>query len=372
MKRILSFLTTVILLLALVSTSLAKGSDTKPNDPDLKKTYLIAFHSAIDLKVIRDQSGKVKKQYKYLPVVAAELSAQAVQALLNNPKIDYLEEDAKVEFSGQVTPWGIPHVKATDVQQTGVTGSGVKVGILDTGIDYTHEDLQVAGGGTFVEGTLDYMDDNGHGTHVAGTVSSADNIVGVLGVAPQVNLYAIKVLDQYGNGNYSDIIAGIEWAIANDMDIINMSFGGSTSSRTLQKVVDKAYNGGILLISSAGNNGYDKKGSITYPAAYEAVIAVGAVDQQNKRVNFSSTGRQLELVAPGVGILSTVPGGYGYESGTSMASAHVAGVAALVWQDKPTLSNVQVRNQLINTAFSLGDPFSFGNGLVDAIKAINY
>ncbi|MFC4767622.1 S8 family peptidase [Effusibacillus consociatus] len=326
----------------------------------------------MNLDHIKSKGGKIKKQYEYIPVASVEMTEAAAQSLAENPKIAYVEEDGKVQATDQVIPWGIPHVKATNVQQNGLTGSGIKVGILDTGIDYSHEDLKVSGGVTLVPGTTDYRDDNGHGTHVAGTIAALNNTVGALGVAPQVNLYAIKVLDQSGSGNYSDVVAGIEWAITNHMNILNMSLGGTSSSRTLKAAVDKAYNFEILLIASAGNNGYDPKGTITYPAAYDSVIAVGAVDPQNNRASFSSVGRQLELMAPGVGIESTVPGGYAVYSGTSMAAPHVTGVAALVWQAKPSLTNLQLRNTLNHTAVPLGDSFSYGNGLVDALAAVNY
>lgn len=310
--------------------------------------------------------------YKYFPVIAVQLPENALEAVVNNPIVEYVELDGKVKASSQMTPWGVSHVKATDVHQMGVTGRGIKVGVLDTGIDYMHEDLRVIGGATFVEGSTDYLDDNGHGTHVAGTVAALNNTIGVLGTATQASLYAIKVLDEYGSGNYSDVVAGIEWAITNQINILNMSFGGSSSSLTLQAAVDKAYNSGLLLIASAGNNGYDRKGTITYPAAYDSVIAVGAVDQNNKRASFSSVGRELELMAPGVEIQSTIPGGFAVKSGTSMAAPHVTGVAALLWEAKSGLTNVQVRNTLNITATWLGDAFSYGNGIVDAQAAINY
>lgn len=131
-----------------------------------------------------------------MPVVAVKLPEKAVRALNNNPKIEYIEEDGFVQTIGQTTPCGISHVKATNIHNTGIGGYGIKVGIIDTGIDYTHKDLQVIGGESFVQGNMDYMDDNGHGTHVAGTVAALDNALGVLGVAPKVDLYAIKVLNQ--------------------------------------------------------------------------------------------------------------------------------------------------------------------------------
>ncbi|WP_339063965.1 S8 family peptidase [Tepidibacillus marianensis] len=225
--------------------------------------------------------------------------------------------------------------------------------------------IYVVGGTSVLTGVNDYFDDNGHGTHVAGTIAALDNEIGVIGVAPQAELYAIKALDQYGSGNYSDIISGIEWAIDQHMDIVNMSLGGTTSSKALKAAVDKAYNSGILLIASAGNNGFSKKGSITYPAAYDSVIAVGAVDQQDIRASFSSVGRQLELMAPGVGIESTFPNNsYSTMNGTSMASPHVVGAAALMWESQPTLTNVQLRQLLDENAVPLGNSFEYGNGLI--------
>jgi subtilisin len=196
---------------------------------------------------------------------------------------------------------------------------------------------------------------------VKGTVTILNNSVGVIGVAPEVDLFAIKVLDQYGNGSYSDVIAGIEWAVTNNLNIVNMSFGGNSGSHTLQKTVDNAFNSGVLLVASAGNN-----------AKYDSVIAVGAVDLQNERGSFSSVGRELELMALGVTIKSTIPGGYSTYKGTSMAAPHVAGAAALLWGDKTEFNNEQVRNALNETANNLGDSFYFGNGLVDAKAAISY
>ena len=368
MKRIISLLTSIVLVFTVAITTFAH--EKSPPDSAIN-TYFIAFESKVDKNAIKTHGGEIKHQYKYMPVVAAKLPDKAVEALARNPNISYIEKDTKAYATSQVVPWGIPHVKATDVQELGYTGKGIKVGIIDTGIDYSHEDLQVYGGATFVEGTTDYMDDNGHGTHVAGTVAALNNDVGVLGVSPQAELYAIKVLNRYGSGSYSDIVAAIEWAIDNKMNIINMSLGGTVKSKTLEKAVDKAYESRILLVAAAGNNGYAKKGTITYPAAYDSVIAVGAVDQNNNRAYFSSVGRQLELMAPGVEILSTVPNNsYASYNGTSMASPHVAGVAALVWEAEPNQTNIHLRNLLNETATYLGDSFEYGNGLVNCLNLI--
>jgi subtilisin len=369
MKRLLSLITSLVLVIVLASTSFAYGEKSKETP---MKPYFVSFNKNVDLNLIKSYGGQVKRQYKYMPVVSVNLPEKVTEALAKNPNVDYVEEDGKVQAIGQITPWGIPHVKATDVQNTDISGQGIKVAVLDTGIDYTHEDLRVTSGATFVQGETDYMDDNGHGTHVAGTIAALNNTIGVLGTAPEASLYAVKVLNQNGGGTYSDVVAGIEWAITNSMNIINMSLGGSNDSRTLQTAVDNAYNTGILVVASGGNNGYDRKGTISYPAKYSSVIAVGAVDQQNKRAFFSSVGRELELMAPGLDVQSTVPGGYASNNGTSMSAPHVSGVAALVWEKKPELTNVQIRNSLNQTAVTLGDSFSYGNGLVNSLSAINY
>ena len=364
--------TTFIVISILILSVFQSGFALEKQDNEATKSYLIAFKNGIDTEIIKQKKGKVKKSFKILPVVAADLSASAVQELRKNPNVSLIEEDQKVYAAGQIIPWGITKVRAPEAQQIGCTGSGVKVAVFDTGISTTHEDIHLSGGANFVQNAVDYSDDNGHGTQVAGIISATNNNVGVLGVSPNAQIYSVKVLDKYGSGNFSDIIAGIEWAINNKVNIINMSFGGDTYSQIFQNSLDKAYNSGILLIASAGNNGFNKKGSITYPAAYQSVIAVGAVDLQNKRADFSSVGRDLELVAPGVGIQSTFTNGYGYYSGTSFASPHVSGVAALVWETRSELTNIQLRNILNKSANSIGDSFNYGYGIVNVMSALKY
>ncbi|APH07197.1 hypothetical protein A9C19_20320 [Bacillus weihaiensis] len=337
-----------------------------------KKSYLIGFNNKVSESIINKYGGDLDKTFRFIPVVSAKLSDRAVEALSHNPNITYIEENAQVKIMGQEVPWGYTHINADDVQGLGGTGYGVNIGVMDTGIDNFHEDLNVVGGETFVDGTSDYMDDNGHGTHVSGVISALNNNLGVLGVAAEANLYSIKVLDNNGNGYYSDVIEGIEWAMMNQIDILNMSFGNSSSSLALEEAIDTAYNNGMLIVASAGNNGYSKKGSLTYPAKYSSVISVGAVDQYDNRASFSSVGKELELVAPGIYINSTVPGGYSIFDGTSMAAPYVTGVATLLMQLMPELTNIEIRRILNDTARPLGESFSYGNGLVDGQNAINF
>jgi subtilisin family serine protease len=221
------------------------------------------------------------------------------------------------------------------------------------------------------------MDDNGHGTHVAGIVAALDNGDGVVGVAPEAKLYALKVLNENGEGYVSDVIFAIQWASdpdgdgsANDrLDIINMSLGADRGNIFLKWACNLAYLDGLLLVAAAGN---DYGGAVDYPAAYDSVVAVSATNSADELASFSSTGKQIELAAPGVDINSTLPGNaYSGEtwSGTSMASPHVAGTAALVWVANGC-SNDAVRTQLQSTAENIGlSTREQGYGLVDAAEA---
>jgi subtilisin len=288
----------------------------------------------------------------------------------------------------QTTPWGVDRIHAPDAWNAS-SGEGVKVAILDTGIQLDHPDLvgNVQGGVTCISGRSPFSvpscdpggnDDNGHGTHVAGTVAALDNEIGVVGVAFDAELYSVKVLDRQGRGRLSDIIAGIEWSVENHMQIINMSLGTSSDVQSFEDAVDAAYAAGVLVVAAAGNSGDD---GVAYPAAYDSVIAVAAScrDAESQYcsgtdaiASFSSKGPEVELTAPGVDVESTwIDGGYHNGSGTSMAAPHVAGVAALLWANEQSLSNEDVRARLVSTAEDLEHPESWqGHGLVRADQAL--
>ena len=226
--------------------------------------------------------------------------------------------------------WGVDRVHAPAAWQY-TEGQGVRVGVIDTGIDFTHPDLvgQVDGGYDAIDKSTkreDYRDQNGHGTHVAGTIAALRNNSGVVGVAPKSRLYAIRVLDANGSGNLSDVIDGIIWCANNNIQVANMSLGSDNPSETMQKALRYAMYSGVVVVAAAGNSG----GAVGYPGAYPEVIAVSASDSNDNIADFSSRGPSVKFIAPGVDIVSTkMGGGYTSMSGTSMATPHVTGLAAL-------------------------------------------
>ena len=372
-----------------------------------ERRVIVGFHQTpgvFERALIRRHKGKLKHSFSAIKALSVKLTDSAISELQNDPRVAYVEEDAVVmaidgEFSYSaeyLESWGVARVEAPAVHAENVTGAGVKVAILDTGIDYTHVDLDAnyRGGVNLVDPTTpaDPFDDSlsGHGTHVAGVIGAELDANGIVGVAPNVSLYAVKVLDRYGYGFLSDILAGLEWAITNDMDVVNMSLGLSTSSQALAEVCARAYENGILLIAAAGNTGVYGGGKVLYPALYSSVISVGATDAADAIYRSSARGADLEVVAPGAGIYSTMPWGvgtyaemsdafYNYLTGTSQAAPYVAGVAALILSaglndinGDGVVDNRDLRLQLQSAAFDLGDPGEddvYGFGLVNAKAA---
>ncbi|WP_242878802.1 S8 family peptidase [Clostridium beijerinckii] len=267
---------------------------------------IVVFKNKADKNVVSKARGNVRREYKNANVLSASIPTTSIKDLKNDPNVLAVEQDIIVKTNSQTVDWGVNRIQAQTSWSSSYTGKGVKIGIVDTGIA-NHEDLSVAGGAAFTSYTTSYLDDNGHGTHVAGIIGAKNNGYGIVGVANEASLYAIKVLGNDGAGYLSDIIAGIDWCITNKMDIINLSLGSSIPSTALQQEVDKAYNQGILVVAAAGNDGTSdgSTDTVDYPAKYSSVIAVAAIDSNNKRPSFSSTGNTVEVAAPGVNILST-------------------------------------------------------------------
>jgi subtilisin len=355
----------------------APGSGTSSDSEE----YLIQFAGSAEkglLQAFGVDEEEILHEYNHLPVYLAELTEGQAQGLANHPHVEALDKNAEVEAYGQTVPYGIPQIQSIETQQEGFTGEGVSVAVLDTGIDGSHEDLvdNLAGGYsvfTDAENADPFYDANGHGTHVAGTIGAVDNDLGVIGAAPEADLYAVKVLSNEGSGSLAGIAEGLEWSIDNDIDIINMSLGGSSGSSILEDFTDLAYEEGSLVVAAAGNSGNrgGNNDTVGYPANYESAMAVAAVDENNDRASFSSTGPAVEISAPGVNVLSTTPGDtYDAFNGTSMAAPHVAGAAAQVLEAKPDLGSSELRSLLNDTAQGLGASHQYGNGLVQTLDAV--
>ncbi len=387
MKKIIGI---VMVLLMLTSVTVAWAGNAKDTQTGGEKVKVIIGYvdkpNHADEDVIRGHGGKTKYTYHIINAKAVEIPEQAIDRIKRNPRVAYVEEDAEVYALGETLPWGVDRIDAEIVHVDNNKGTGVKVAIIDTGIDKDHPDLQanVKGGINFVSNppwrpaNPEKWDDyNGHGTHCAGIVAAVDNDDGVIGVAPEAYLYGVKVLDRAGSGYVSDIVVGMEWSVDNGMQVISMSLGLSSDIVSLNEACDNAYDAGIVVVAAAGNSGPGDN-TVSYPAKYDSVIAVSATNGTDAIASFSSRGPEVELAAPGVVVYSTVPGGYTTKSGTSMACPHVAGTAALVIASGITDENNnggindEVRARLTETADdmgAMGPDSQYGYGLVNASKA---
>ncbi|MBM3267090.1 MAG: S8 family serine peptidase [Candidatus Sericytochromatia bacterium] len=272
----------------------------------------------------------------------AEAAGRSAQSIRPGVRPRYMPNDPRL-----AELWGFQRIHATEAWDRTGGDSAVKVAVIDTGVDYRHEDLsdgRVIKGGNFADRTDDPMDDMGHGSHVAGTVgATADNARGVAGVAYKSTILAVKVLGKDGSGTVEGIAEGITKSVEMGARVINMSLGGPQSSQTLEEAVGAARKAGVIVVAAAGNDGNQDN---TYPAAYPGVLAVGATDQQDSRARFSNYGPFVKIAAPGVDILSSAEGTYKVHSGTSMASPHVAGAIAVLVARKPDLTQEQATKLL--------------------------
>jgi subtilisin len=382
-----------------------KRADKKSDKADLFRSMVKEPLNVVDvLSTARMPFGMTQEnmvldinEYE-MPIMTAPLSEQEHAAVRRNPNVQKVEPDGQcfalsdnsVSFPSlgfrplfpsttipssipppttlESIPWGIDRVKAPQAWNIS-RGKGIKVAVVDTGIDYTHPDISpnYRGGISFVPTETDPKDYNRHGTHVAGTIAAADNGTGVIGIAPSAYLYAVKVLSSGGSGNWSWLIAAIAWCVRTGMHVLNMSLGAEAAPEAVGTMCDYAWKNGLILVAAAGNTGHD----VGFPAKYPSVIAVSAIDSLDVIAPFSSRGPKVELCAPGVNIMSTIPGPtYGNLSGTSMASPHVAGGAALAlsthrWAPSGMAHNVAIRRLLAATTDNLGSPgrdplFGFG------------
>jgi subtilisin family serine protease len=310
---------------------------------------------------------------------SAQLSAAKVAALRADPNVAAVVADQTFRISAQTLPTGIDRIDGELSSTVSGNGSGevdVDIAVIDTGIDLDHPDLNAYNGTNCVSPGAAAEDDHGHGTHVAGTAAARDNDIGVVGVAPGARVWAVKVLNAAGSGTTSQIVCGIDWVTRNagTIEVANMSLGGaslfgsfSTCSSTwdpMHPAICRSVNAGVTYAVAAGNSAANANNYV--PATYSEVITVSALadfngqpgggapatcrgDEDDTFANFSNFGADVDLIAPGVCILSTyLGGGYNTFSGTSMASPHVAGAAGLYKASNPGASPATVRTALRN------------------------
>lgn len=380
------------------------GSEGTSGDPEGR--YLITLRNSASAQAVaaehsRQHGAEVTLVYRHaLKGYAAELPGQAVDAIRRDPRVASVEPDRTVETTAQVAPTGIQRTFATQNPALDIDGSDdlrvdADVAILDTGIDASHPDLNVAsiqdctvssGLGLCVDGAG--RDDNGHGTHVAGTVAALDNDRGVVGVAPGARLHGVKVLSAVGSGLLSWVVAGVDWVTARSgsIEVVNMSLTCRCISETLDRAISASVAQGVVYVVAAGNSDIDAR-EFT-PANHPDVITVSALadfdgaagggatptcrsDVDDTLAEFSNWGPMVEIAAPGICIRSTyLNGGYATLSGTSMASPHVAGAAAIVTSganDPVDGSDVAaVRNHIL-TAGNVGWLDDSGDGLQEPL-----
>ncbi len=416
-RRLTVVLATIALACAAILPAAAHAAE--PTDPTSSELLhvIVTFtatpgNAARD--TLRDAGARIRREFTIIDAISVELPANQVENLTNHPLVRAVEPDweiAALERDGSANAelanaWGVEY---RAVHDTGIQGQGIKVAIIDTGIDYVLPDANdppndldteflgnYRGGYDFVNDDADPMDDNGHGTQIARTLGARQTDHAVVGVAPRVELYGLKVLGANGSGEYSALIAALEWAVANDIDVVNMSLGGHEASAALQSAVEAAYRAGIVLVAAAGNaatlQDLRSRCAVAYPAAYGEVIAVASTDVGDDVTGFSCTGPQVDFAAPGSLIYPLVPFGIcpwcgpyvdAQESSSSIASPHVAGVAALVLShgianagDPRTLAD-DIKAHLCATASLVSiapsdprNPAWYGCGVVNPLQAL--
>jgi subtilisin len=354
-------------LLAASGAGVAAGDDTVEVN--------VGYARPSGRRAARDEAESVVREFNF-DALTIRVARQAAERLSNRGDVRYVEENGEMEALAQTLPWGVDRVDADVLHSDGETGRGADIAIIDTGIDDDHPDLQanVGAGKAYVScrgSNCNYAwsDDDNHGTHCAGIADAVNNSEGVVGVATEATLHAVKVLDNSGSGSFSDVAAGIEYTADQGWDVGSLSLGASSGSQTVKDACQYAYDNGVLLVAAAGNDG-PCSDCVGYPAAYSTVIAVSSTEENDSLSSFSSTGPEVELAAPGGDIYSTVIGGYDTYSGTSMACPHVSGAGGHLMANGYT--NTEARQQLQDSAEDIGLASNEqGAGLLDAEAAVS-
>lgn len=376
---VLAFVAVVAAAATMTSAVAAPGLSAAPPDDGLVPgSYIVTLKAGDPDTVARDHAQRdgasVDHIYRYaLHGYSAHMSAAAAARVATDSRVAAVVQDRTVSASAQIVPPGITRVGAAVSTAAAGDGSGavdVDIAIIDTGIDPKHRDLNVVGGVNCIPGGLSYNDLYGHGTHVAGIAAAKDNRVGVVGVAPGARLWAVRVLNSQGGGTTASIICGIDWVTqhASTIEVANMSLGGggpegSCTDGGMHEAICRSTAAGVTYVVAAGNSASDARFFV--PAAYDEVITVSAITDfdgipgglgaptcaigtDDTFAFFSNFGADVDLAAPGMCVLSTWRGGgYNTISGTSMASPHVAGAAALYKSTHPSASPSEVRAALV-------------------------
>lgn len=373
-----------VLVLASLLISLLIPSAVKAEDGQY---YILTEDLQKMTSFMNKEEMNILNSFSLFSTIQASLSETEINKLRKFEPSITIQQDKEYKVAVDTVRDSLTKINAQPQYTSPYTGKNVKVGILDSGIDTEHRDLKVVNGFCSLAPDcstgVPYDDNNGHGTHVAGVIAALANGTGLVGIAPNVDLYSIKVLNDLGAGTTSSIVQGIEWAINQKLDIINLSITSTTDDPLIKKALEVAYAKGLMIVGAAGNQGKDTSDTVTYPAKYDSVIAVGAVNEDLTSFKLSSQGPKVEIVAPGASIFSTYPSewdfvdgkqdGYRTLSGTSMSSPHVAGVLALLKERFPAMTNVEIRNLLNGMTKDLGEvgrDAIFGTGLLQYPKLI--
>ena len=405
--RVASLVLALTLVGALGGAALAHPPDKPPSPPPagdfVPGRVLVKFKPSIGVAAAQDRlaqqglraSGVIAGLDVFKVDVPPGKEWETIARLRARADVLYAEPDYRVyaldtipNDPGWNLQWGLPKIqapKAWDILST-TGGANIIIAIVDSGIDLDHPDFacpnKLLPGRDFVNNDYNPQDDYGHGTHVAGIAAACtNNGVGVAGVAWAARLLPVKVLDAAGSGSYSNLAAGIRYAVDNGAHIINLSLGGINDSSTMRDAVSYAVNKGRLVVAAAGNcavggtgcNG--KTNPVMYPAAYDEVLAVAATDSDDGHAYFSEYHPYVDVAAPGVNIYSTLlDNTYGWFNGTSMATAFVSGLAGLLWSANSGLSASQVRALIESNADDLGAPgkdIYFGHGRINAWRTLD-
>ncbi len=397
MQKVFKAVMVMLLIGMMALPALAAPTSTSPDAVRKIVVFQAGTTKAEQTKVLAQGGIQALKKLGLVNAAVVTVNPANEAWLKQQPEIVRLENDALIytQDAGksvptafiETLPWGVDRIDADlvwDQDQDGIqnemaaAGQGIKVALLDSGINLRHPDLRdnICGGYNAIDARKDPVDTFGHGTHVAGIIAGIKNEIGVIGVAPEASLYAVKVLD-INSGYVSDVIEGLQWCIDNEMQVVNMSVGLPEDIDVFHEAIVAANEQGIVLVAASGN--YGAGDTIIYPAKYAEVIAVGATDYYDQVPYWSSQGPEIEITAPGMEIYSTYLGvAYRDLIGTSMACPHVSGTAALVLAAGISDSNGngrvndEVRERLLSTATDLGTSgwdTSSGAGLVNAVRA---